>query len=260
MLRYTIVTVIILIFIFSCKDSSVNPVDRTVSANAADYYPGGEGTILKYRTDTLNLSTALYDSVSAGVSLFSGEEISGGTNYIRQINDETGDTELLFRRSDAALYFYADTTGLGSLLLSLPPQLMEIISFEADREAIVLSTPFQDNKSWTAYKLNMVIEQDSIRYSYSIIDIKAFYEGSEVFNDMLSEKIKYQFTLRIPSVDNLFDPPASVYKGEAWFTESTGLTGIRGNGAIVGFLGGGDINISDTLTTVQRILTEYQIK
>ncbi len=260
MLRYIVITTVVLLFILSCKDSSVDPVDSISSDNAYAYYPGEKGTLLKYRIDTLNSATSQFDSVSSEISVFAGEENVGGTNYSIQINDQTGETELLFRRTEAALYFYADTTGLDSLTLALPPQLTEIISFEADREAIVLSTPFQDNKSWTTYKLNMVIEQDSIRYSYSIIDIKAFYEGSEVFNDMLSEKIKYQFTLRIPAVDNLFDPPASVYEGEAWFTESAGLTGIKGNGAIVGFLGGGDINISDTLTKVQRILTEYQIK
>ena len=149
------VTYFLLLFI-SLIISSCSKSDNSVAAGETDnsnYFPSKDGTYYKYdveKTDSNNTqSTGTRDSRCSSTN-------EKGGSYSKQTDSVTinGSTEVytsLYRKTNAGVYYFLDTTGFAASLSSSFSVYIPYITI--DQEMLSLSYPLQSGKSWTVLKL-----------------------------------------------------------------------------------------------------------
>lgn len=248
---------------YSCKKSSTEPTAPQGAVTAQNYYPGGVGSRFVYNVDTTGLGAAL----GTRTSVFTGTKTINGTEYISQVSTiKTGKDSVVntmyFRRSDTGVYFYIDTTGLSKFF---PDSLKSQLTLQIDNELQAFNLNLDKNFPWPAFKMN--VKYGSL-ITFNIIDLTAYYEGSENLTLNLAsgqqtkqaEKIKYVFKLTIPDLKNPTNPSQRTFNADAWFVKDVGVVKFQGNGTILGALSGKGISFADTTKTVSQNLTSYDIK
>jgi hypothetical protein len=250
----TIFAVVLLIFV-SCNKSS-NPVSNNTNQNsAAVYYPGNTGSSFNYSVQIDSLGGQ--SSQGERTVSFTGSTTIDNTSYFIQSNStvlpvSTTNTNSYFRRTDGGVFFFVDTTGLYSYLGSYTAVI--------DKELDILSGSLDNNVSWKVFKLNVL--------SFSIIDLTAYYKGSEGITLNLNsgqvnksaEKINYIFTLIIPDIGGPIPPKTSSFEATCWFVKDLGLVKSQGNLTIINAISGYKIDFADTTKTILQNLTSYEIK
>ncbi|MCU7490065.1 MAG: hypothetical protein HF300_07655 [Ignavibacteria bacterium] len=263
-LRYLVLLVFATGFLFySCKKSSTEPTAPEGVTTAKNYYPGGVGSRFVYSVDTTGAGGAL----STRTSVFTGTKTINGTEYISQVSSvkigpDSVKSTMYFRRSDVGVYFYIDTTGLSKFF---PDSIKSQLTLQIDNELRAFNYPLDKSLPWSAFRMN--VKYGSL-ITLNIIDLTANYQGSESLTLNLStgqktldaEKIRYDFILTIPDLNNPLNPSKRTFNADAWFVKDIGVVRFQGNGTILGALSGGGINFADTTKTVSQNLTSYDIK
>jgi hypothetical protein len=263
------------LIILSCDKSDTGPIDSIPSDQIASaYYPGGLNSNFIYRQDTLQTGQSLFDSVGTRSSVFSNYAVSGGSENITQdnilnIRRTVINSTLNFRRTGAGIYFLIDSSGIDTLLSTLPDSLKELVEFQIDNEIIAFSTPLNSGKVWSAFKA--IVKLTGISLSLTLIEIQADYEGEEeVFVEALnanrmSRKIKYDLILKIPDVTStdiaaILNTTPTIYHATGWFVKDIGLVKLEGNSYLINSLGSGNFNLGDTTGIAREVLTEFNLQ
>lgn len=277
-MRKLIITAAVLIFggfvFYSCSDDSSSPDNNTNNqgAPAENYMPGGLGTTLVYRVDTVNTSSGASGTTGTRTAEFDSTANVGGTDYIVQSNtveaaglpDSLPDAyDVFYRRNDNGIYILVDTTGLSELSEMIPDSLTggEDDFLQIDHEIIMLSTPLYEGKTWTAFQLNVVYGP----ITYSIADVKAYYEGAESIpfepdgGTRTAEKIRYILTVQIPNTEDISNPYKSEFELISWMVPGIGVVKAEGNALLLSTFGEGEVDLSDSSISVRQTLTSYNI-
>lgn len=242
----------------ACKKDDSNPASNQPTLTAQRYYPGNVGSRFSYANAQGNGIRNL---------TFTGTANINGTEYITQksisfVGLDSVSATTNFRRTDNAVYFYVDTTGL---MKFFPDSLRPLLTFNIDKEIIAFSTNLDQTKPWSAYRMDVKIAQLA---NVNIIDLTANYLGDENVTLNLTsgqvtksaKKIRYDFKLSVPNLNNLSSPNTRTFNATAWFAEDIGIVKLEGNQSILGALGGGNINLADTTKTITQNITAYDIK
>jgi hypothetical protein len=215
-----------------------------------NYFPNTDGAYYKYnvnRTDSEGVQTSGTRSVS-----YSG--MKTGTAYQRQIDtltitgsviSESLVSESYFRKTDAGVYYFLDTTGLAG---NIPANYQQYISqLIIDPEMILLSTPPPAN--WTVFKILLAAS--------SIINVNATNLGTESFNNGTFSgtalKIKYDVNITIPFL------PAQSLSAFCWFLPEIGAAKWEGSATVINALSGGGIDFGDSTTVISQDLIYYDL-
>ena len=258
----SIVSILVVGILFNaCKSSTTSPTNNNGDISSS-YYPNNEGTSYKYnvnREDSTGSTTT-----GTRKSTYSGTVTLGGTVYQTQIDTLsfgglTATSINYFRKTDAGVYLYLDTTGLSNVI---PDSLIQYVSFS--NELTEFSFPMGSGKSWDVAQMNLKYGALTI----NLIDVKAYYEGKESTTVNLDSgsktfdaaKIKYVFVFSTPNPSNPLIVNKSTFNAYAWLVDNVGIVKWQGNGVILGAFAGGGINFSDTTSTVSQTLASYNIK
>ena len=212
----------------------------------SNYFPNNDGAYYKYnvnRTDSGNVQTTGTRSVKY-------DGMKPGTAYQRQIDSSTIDavtfvSESYFRKTDAGVYYFLDTTGLAS---NIPPQYQQYIpQLSIDAEMILLSTPPPNN--WPVFKILLA--------TTSVISVNATNLGTESFNNGAVSgtalKVRYDVNITIPLL------PAQTLSAFCWFLPDVGVAKWEGNATVINALSGGGIDFGDSTTVITQDLSYYNL-
>lgn len=254
----------LLIVLYACGKEDSRIVEPKVQVEtAADFYPGGVGSSFVYKIERVD--TLLNTSDSLGINYSSIDSVTtyNGVRYFVEnsslaLNGSSLPMKILFRRSDAGVYFTIDTTGFDMLL---PDSILQNVEITSDPEAIVFSYPLFDGKDWTAYKLNLTIGA----FDLSLVDVHAYYLGKETLllpaaGSIDAEKIKYVATLIIPNPDNFIEYTESTFTINGWFAKNIGLVKAEGNAEAVNAILGIDAFTNDSVSVIRQTILSYEIK
>jgi hypothetical protein len=232
--------------ITSCdSDNSTGPGNEE---NGTEYFPNIDGAYYKYnvnRTDSNGIQTTGTRSVN-----YNGTK--PGTAYQRQIDSSTFGavtvvSESYFRKTNAGVYYFLDTTGLAS---NIPPQYQQYISsLQIDTDLILIVSPLQPD--WPVFKIILTLT------NASIIDVKATNEGTEAFNNGAvsgeAVKIKYDVVIALPLT------PAQTLTAFCWFFPDVGIVRWEGNATVINALSGGGIDFGDSTVVFSQDLNFYDL-
>ena len=260
-----IVCLVVPFFYLSCSKDS-NPVDDNSNQNsAALFYPGEVGSNFNY---AIQVDSVGSQSIS-GVRLvsFTGSTKIENTDYYIQTNATTlsgitTNTNSHFRRTVGGVYYFVDTTGLYQFF---PDSLSGLLTAIVDKELGILTSNLDVNNPWKVYKMN--VKYGNL-FTFNIIDLTAYYQGSEEITLNLqfgqvqksAEKIKYLLTLSIPNLNDPAKSTLSHFESFSWFIKDVGLVKNQGNLTVVNAISGYDIDFDDTTKTIVQNLTSYEIK
>ena len=261
-----------LIFIAACSksDNSVGNNDGGGNNNSdtTNYFPNTDGNYYKYSVDRTD-STGT-QSTGTSSSTFSGNKTILNTVYQIKVDTTTlsgisTTSESYLRKSDATsanygVYVYLDTSGISDLI---PDSLLQYL--DIGNEMILYSFPFTDGKTWPVLnvKLNFGV------FVLTLVSLNGTYEGEENVNlnlvsgskTMSAAKIRYDLTLTIPDVNNIFGTPTTqVFTAHAWLVKKIGPVKWDGNAALLNAVVGGDILLADTTGTLSQSLIDYKLK
>jgi len=235
-------------FLISSCDSDNSTGTGNEQENAANYFPNNDGAYYKYnvnRTDSNGIQTPGTRSVN-----YNG--MKPGTAYQRQIDSTTIESvtvwsETYFRKTDAGVYYFLDTTGLAS---NIPPLYQQYISsLQIDTDLILIVSPLQPD--WPVFKIILTLT------NASIIDVKATNEGTEAFNNGAvsgeAVKIKYDVVIALPLT------PVQTLTAFCWFFPDVGIVRWEGNATVINALSGGGIDFGDSTTVFTQDLIFYDL-
>ena len=267
-----ILSVVGLIFIAACSKSD-NPTgsgNGSGSSDTTNYFPNANGNYYKYSINGTD-STGTHLTGTRSES-YSGTKTILGTDYQIQIDTTTfsnisSSSESYVRKSQPAagssnygVYVYLDTSGISDLI---PDSLLQYLKISD--EMTLYSFPLADVNSWPV--LNVKLDFGII--AITLVDVKATYIGTENVNlnlvsgskTMSAAKIKYDLTLTIPDVNNVFGTPTTqVYTAYAWLVSNIGPVKWDGNASLLNAIVGGDIVLADTSGTLSQSLIDYKLK
>jgi hypothetical protein len=234
---------------------------------ASQFYPGGVGSVFKFRIDTVNTGGG-FDSVGirntnfANSQIIDNQEVFNQTNTVT-LSDTVINSDLQFWRTDVGVYFVVDTSGINDLIdellssTAIDSTLLQNVVFSISSQLIAVSTPF--GISWSAFALTA---KDTItNISFNIMEVTGSPAGTEsLFVLQLGEnktanKILYQLSITNPA--DIANP--LIYPATGWFVKDIGLVKLQGNRLLVNVLSSGSVNFADTSTTARESLLEYQI-
>ncbi len=255
---------LIAILFYSCSKDS-NPANSNANqVQASLYYPGGVGSNFYYNVVLIRPVGPTYDG--ARKVSFTGQTQLGNTTYFVQsntmfISSDTTKSNSYFRKTDAGVYFFVDTTGLYTFF---PDSLRSILTVEIDKEQNIFNSTLDENYPWKVYKLN-------VKYSnitFSIIDLTANYVGSEEIALNLStgtvnktaEKVKYSLTLNIPDITGTGNAKTGKFTAYGWFVKDVGVVKWDGNVTVLNAISGNSIDFDDTLNTMTQTINSYELK
>lgn len=244
------------IVISSCKKNS-NPVSTGGNDNS-NYFPSNVGSSYKYnfeRTDqngkqTTGIRDTKYESTKAMGGIYTLQIDTVTTNDSNDVFNS------LFRKSDAGIYYYIDTTGFSE---NLPPEFVPYLPYlKIDQEMLLFSIPLQDGKNWPVFKVNL--EQG---ITITVVDVEAKYLGKENIALNLNSgtvteqaaKVEYSFSLINPITQ-----AKQTVTADGWFVADIGAVKWEGNALLLNVFTRSDINFADSSSTGSENLIQYNIK
>lgn len=248
-----------LIFI-ACSKST--PADPGGNGETKNFFPNTNGTTYKFAVEiTDSNAVTVFGSRN---SVYDGTAAVGGVTY--QVQKDSmifADTTFLsvnyFRKTNAGVYLFLDTTGLSN---TIPDTLIQFLTI--DPELLIFSFPISSGKTWPVFKLvlNYAI------FNIALVDVSANAEGTENITLNLAGgsvtrqavKIRYTLKLNIPNPANLLEILTSTYTAYAWLVEDIGPVRWQGNATVLNAFAGGGIDFDDTTKVITQSLTDYDIK
>lgn len=237
------------------NDSGTNPLP-----SGPNYYPNGDGTSYKYAIETTDSNGTAQTGTRN--SKYQGTQNFSGVTYQVEFDSTTiaglpTTNKFYFRKTDAGVYFFADTTGLAA---SVPDTLLQYVKLDSN-EFGLFSFPFTDGKTWPVFKLSIVFGVITI----PVVEVSGYYTGKEdVVLNLASGtvtknavKVKFILTLTIPNPDNVFQTYTKNYEAFAWLVDGIGVVRWQGNAAILNTFGGSGIDLGDTTRVVSQSLVDY---
>jgi hypothetical protein len=213
----------------------------------------GEGTSYKYSVERTDSNGN--QSNGSRSTLLSGSTTIAGVPYQIQIDTvniagETSTGLSYFRKTDSGVFFFLDTTGLGS---SIADTLLQYLTI--DPEIRLLYIPISDNSSWTAFRINL----NYGIINFNPIEVSVAYDGKENLSVGSSDvqAVKLKFTLKYQT-NPLSTPQNFIAYG--WLAKDIGFVKWDGNGTIIGAFTGSGVDFADTNSTVVMNLMEFDIK
>lgn len=266
-----------LLILISCEDNPTIIDDKENDLySALDYFPDKQGSVFKFKTDSLVITTSEFVNFAEREMLINGTILVKNTEY--NILENTTTLNSLkgyfnYRKTDAAVYFQIVTNNFAESVLQLPDFLAETISFEIDEELNALSYPFDAGKNWDAFKLNAVVLTDSLPISLTITEIRAEIIGWEnitltINSDNYSEdavKVGYEIIFRIPDFsdisdfESLINPDEISFNATVWYFRNLGIVKFEGSEIILNAITLGSFNLEDSTSVVREQLYEYFI-
>jgi hypothetical protein len=242
---------IILFFFAALLFSSCDSDDSVNGGNGEEdntnYFPNNEGAYYKYNITKTDSAGPVSGTRSVK---YSGTSSITGIPYQRLIDSSaysavTVVSESYFRKTDAGVYYYLDTTGLAG---NIPPQYQQYISqLTIDPEMRLLASPLQS--SWPVFKILLA--------TASVISVQATNLGNESFNNGFvsgeAVKVGYDVSITIPLL------PAQTFSAFCWFLPDVGAARWTGNATALNALSGGGIDFDDSTTVVTQDLIYYDL-
>jgi hypothetical protein len=244
------------IAVSSCKksDSLVNP--GNIDNN--DYFPSKIGSFYKYNFERTSPISGQTTGIRDAKYEYTNER---GGIYTLQVDsvitsDSVFSKNSLFRKTDAGIYYFLDTTGFSA---NLPQEYTSFIPYlKIDPEMLLLSSPLNDGKKWPVFKVNL--DQGIV---VTVVDVEANYLGNENIAINLnsgtvtkpSVKIEYTFSLINP-----IDRTSQTVTVFGWFVADIGAVKWEGNGLLLNVFTRGEINFADSTSTGSENLIDYNIK
>lgn len=245
-------SLIVFSFISCNKDDSTSP-NEEISPSAASYYPGAAGSTYTYSVKK--------DNVESGqrVVTFAESSEHGGI-YLMQASVMDTTSISYFRRTDAGIYFFIDTTGLSGFI---PDSLSGVVSLSLDQEVTALIKTFNTTKDWTAFKMDVKI----LTIPYNVVTVTAHYEVTENINlnftsgsvTMEAQKIRYDMKYTVPNLTG-GNPEIRNYTAYVWFVKDVGIAKLEGNATVLNAMGGSGIDFADTNKVISQSLISYSLK
>lgn len=256
-LRNSFVVLLTVLFLAGCENSTENNPDENNSGGADEYFSNVVGTKWQYDVK---------DSVGNAMGTRS-LEVTGNTN-INEIDYSVLENKYLyngtetssnnyFRTTSAGLYFGVDTSGINEIF---PDTLSSEYSIIVDTESNLFSYPLFENKSWTAFKLNLAY----MGFEFSLVNLTASYEGIDsIFvpatNELIgAEKVKYKLTLMIPNIENPQNTVSISDEYYIWFSKGPGIVRSSGANILFDLISGGNIFSLLTAEHLTELLSDYQ--
>lgn len=251
---YLVIIVLSALLISACKKNSITnpPVPQDTG-----YFPNGDGSRYVYSIEKADSGGTL--SAGTRSTEYSGTSVKNGNTYQVQIDsfNIAGAVEVslsYFRKTNDALYYFLDTTGLSAVI---PDSLKNYV--DLDGEMKILSFPVTENKSWSVFKVSIVY---SI-FNIPVITVAGSYDGTEAVTLNLNSgdvtenavKLKYVMTLSLPNTLS-----TSTFTAYSWLVEGIGIVKWQGNGIILNAFTGGGVDLSDTTSVITQSLISYDVK
>lgn len=245
--------IILVLLLFGCKESIIEPVNNN---SASDYFPITMGSFNIY-------NSTVYDSnlvIQSGIrkSYFAGDTTLLTTSYqikidTFQLNNIETIVKSYFRKSSTGVFSFVniDTTGLSGLI---PDSLQSAISF--DSEYRLLFQPISLNQTWPVFK---------VKADYSVFQLDLFTIDASViskdtmtfaFRDTSYSKEVYKIKYTALLVTNISQSPVT-YELYAWIADKIGFVKWEGDAELINFFAG--INIYPSESVVLENLSAYKI-
>ncbi len=254
------VLIVITAYMFNaCKESDNNPVGNGGGTQVADstYFPASENAYYKYDVSRTDSNGSQVSGTRS--SQYSGTINIGPTTYQIQIDSLilSGQSEIIdsmyFRKSNAGVYYYLDTTGL----VASSPELIPYLQYlSIDDEIQLLIFPVEDNSTWTLFRMNI----SAPAISFDPVTVKAAYDGKETLTlnlspsrDVEAIRIKFTLTISIPG------EPNRTYTAFGWVAQNIGFVKWQGNGTVVGVFTGNGVDFDDTTSVFTQDITQFNL-
>ncbi len=251
---FVFVSVILFTFSFCTSDNSTNPSEQ----NLKNYYPGQNGTSYKYdfkQEDSDGVVVAGTRSVNYG------NEVYIDTVKYREQKDSIDDGTIIsenvsyFRKTPTGVFYFIDTSDFLNLV---PDSIKNLISTQDEMR--LLLNPLDSGSFWPVFRITVNLQPG---VNFSPIDINGYFITQENLTvnlengaiEVIAEKVKYDLDI----VTDL-NQTAQRFSAYAWFADEIGMVKIKGNSVITNILLTGEINFSDTATTITQDLINYDIK
>jgi len=235
-----------------CKERLYQPDPETYP----DLFPLVKGSSFVYNVDSLD---AAGNPLAIGKAHVSLRDTASFLNTVYTtmsdslvLTSETIVNRTYIRKTNAGIYYFIDTTGLGALI---PDTLKRFTT--VDGEISALSAPPITGRNWNAYKF--------IAGIFSVISLTAEYGNEETLfmnlngtgRDIRTRKVNYTLRITIPPQQQGGTPVQFTFNGSGWFSENIGLVKLEGDSVLFGFIGGDITNLFTNQYKVRRTLREY---
>jgi hypothetical protein len=253
------VAIVLSVFLINaCKsgDNVTDPPD-----DQTNYFPNADGNHYKY--DVSRTDSSGSNQLGTRSSTFSGTNVIGGVTYQVKIDSSLfagiPAVEIsYFRKTDAGVYFFLDTTGLSDVI---PDSLLQNITI--DGEMIAYSFPFTDGKQWPVFKMQLNLGFINI----TVVEVTGYYEGIENLPLNLASgaanlgaaKIRYSLKLQVPDPQNPFSTISQEFTAYSWLAADIGAAKWEGNGTLINVFTGGGIDFDDTTSVISQSLTDFDV-
>lgn len=235
-----------------CKERLYQPEPETYP----DLFPLVKGSSFVYNVDSLDTAGNPFTIGKAHVSLRDTASFLY-TVYTTMsdslvLTSETIVNRTYIRKTNAGIYYFIDTTGLGALI---PDTLKRLTT--VDGEISALSVPPITGRTWNAYKF--------IAGIFSVISLTAEYGNEEILfmnlngidKEVKARKVNYTLVIAIPPQEQGGTSSQFTFRGTGWYSENIGLVRLEGDSVLFGFIGGDITNLFTNQYKVRRTLTEY---
>jgi hypothetical protein len=161
-----------------------------------------------------------------------------------------------FRVTEDAIEFYADTTGVASLI----PDSVEIdINLTNDKYISIIKYPYSLENEWQVYSVKVNFGT----FKFNVLTMTGMYQGKEDIqvvgvNEVLStEKFKYKISLNIPDMENPFLSNLQEFEAYLWLVPELGIVKIEGCSMLINPISGRGFNLADTSGVSRYTLTNH---
>jgi hypothetical protein len=251
---FIFVCAILFTFNFCTSDNSTNPSEQDLK----NYYPGLEGTSYKYEFKQEDPNGVI---VTGTRSVNYGDEIYIDTVKYREQKDSLDDgnsiTENIsyFRKTPTGIFYFID---ISDFLNLFPDSIKNLISTQDEMR--LLLNPLASGSIWPVLRITVSLQPG---VNFSPMDINGYFIAQEDLTlnlengtvEVSAQKVKYDLDI----VTDL-NQTAQRFSAYAWFAEEIGMVKMKGNIVITNILLTGEINFTDTATTVTQDLIDYDIK
>lgn len=254
MKKIKIILLVLVLILFGCKESVVEPV---ISDNSSDYFPISEGSFFIYNSNVFENNSISQSGTRK--SYFVGDTVLLNTTYQNkidtfQLNGMETVVKSYLRKSPTGVFNYVniDTAGFSGLI---PDSLQGAISFDSEYRLLFL--PIALNQTWPVFK---------VKASYSVFQFDLFAIDASViskdsitfaFRDTtyLQEVYKIKYSAQLFTAIN--QPPIN-YELYAWVGDKIGFIKWEGDAELINFFAGA--NIYPLESVVLENLSFYNIK